>query len=67
MSPVGAKPAEDIEVGDVIDGMTGPVRVTSRSLRARSGMPALVLLEGENWEQFRFEPGFDVPFYRPET
>lgn len=67
MQLLGAKPAEDIRPGDVIEGISGPVRITERALRDRADMPPLVMLRAENWESFRFEPGFDVPFYGPDA
>lgn len=63
----GAKPAEDLKVGDVVDGISGPVRITDRRLRDRADMAPLVMLRAEDGQQFRFEPGHDVPFYERGT
>lgn len=59
----GTKPVEDLQVGEVTDGFNGRSRVQSRELRTRKDMAPLVMLNMENGEWLRFEPGFPVAFY----
>lgn len=62
----GYKAAEDLEPGDVTDGITGRVRIASKTLRPRADMAPLVMLTCESGEWLRFEPSFPVAFYGAE-
>lgn len=62
----GTKLAEDIEIGDVTDGVAGRVKVSSKTLRPRRDMAPLVMLTTEDGQWLRYEPGFPVAFYGSE-
>lgn len=62
----GTKPVENLEVGEVTDGFSGRVTITYKELRPRKDMLPLVMLNTEEGEWLRFEPGFPVTYYGPE-
>lgn len=62
----GCKPAEDFEPGDVTDGVCGRVTIKSKRLRPRADMAPLVMLDTEDGQWLRYEPGFPVAYYGPE-
>lgn len=62
----GHKPAEDLEPGDVTDGIVGRTVVASKTLRPRPDMAPLVMLTCTDGQWLRYEPGFPVAVYGPE-
>lgn len=62
----GCKPAEDFEPGDITDGICGRVVVRTKTLRPRADMAPLVMLDTEDGQWLRYEPGFPVAFYGPD-
>lgn len=62
----GCKPADEIEVGTVVDGIVGRVQVLEKHLRARANMVPLVILRCEQGENLHFDATFPVAHYAAE-
>lgn len=59
----GCKPAEDLAVHEIIDGVCGRVEIVTAEIRVRPDMAPLVLLRAGDGQRLSYDAGFPVAYY----